>query len=263
MQPTTNTSKSGPAVLKKDWMSFSCNLLHDRSRAKAKPLAFAVMIKPFVQIAHGFRQMALEVEDHAFNGVLGCFLGDQIIMSFQGNTVIQEPDFVALRNPNSLQGISTKTAADSAIQCIGDQMGDFVNKNVRGNVLDLPLCLPLPLSWVPYFLEKRRVNHEAYLHVSKNMELLWEGSNATSTMVLGWFRAACTCHTLSPDYSMRKLSHGPWPISKPSSHGQPNWRLRANLSTMMPGLPPRTKTRVAHLTTWGPHHKQQNFTTAS
>jgi hypothetical protein len=112
---------------------FSHNLLRDRSHAKAKPLAFAGMVngEPFVQIAHGFRQLALETEDHMFDGVFGCFLGDRIIMSFQGNTAIQEPDFVALRKPKSLRGISTKRAAHSAIQRIGDQVGDFVNKNVQ------------------------------------------------------------------------------------------------------------------------------------
>jgi hypothetical protein len=31
---------------------------------------------------------------------------------------------------------------------------------------------------------------------------LWEGSDATSMMVLGWFRVACTYHTSSPDYSI-------------------------------------------------------------
>jgi hypothetical protein len=152
--------------------AFSRNLLRDGSHAKAKPLAFAVMVngEPFVQIAHGFGQLALEMEDHAFDGVLGCFLGDRIIMSFQGNTVIhQEPDFVVLRNPNSLRCISTTTAADGAIWRL--QVGDFVSKNVRGDVVDLPLCLPLLLSWVPYFLEKRRMNHEAYIYISEKMDL--------------------------------------------------------------------------------------------
>jgi hypothetical protein len=49
-------------------------------------LVFAIMAngKPFVQIAHCFRQMALEMEEHTFDGVLGCFLGDRtIIVSFQ------------------------------------------------------------------------------------------------------------------------------------------------------------------------------------
>jgi hypothetical protein len=193
--------KKWTSSIEKGLDAFSCDFLHDQSRVNAKPLAFAVMVngEPFVQIAPGFRQLALVMEDHVFDGVLGCFQGDIIIMSFQGNTVIQEPDFVALRNPNSLRCISTKTAADSAIWRI--QMGDFVSKNVRGDVVDLPLCLPLPLLWVPYFLEKRRANHKAYIHISKHMEL-WEGSDATSTMVLGWFHAACTRHTSSLDYSL-------------------------------------------------------------
>jgi hypothetical protein len=45
------------------------------------------------------------------------------------------------------------------------------------------------------------MNHEAYIHISAKMNL-WEGSDATSTMVLGWFRAVCTRHTSSPDYSI-------------------------------------------------------------
>jgi hypothetical protein len=196
-----NHIKKWTSSIEKGLDAFSRDLLRDRSREKAKPLAFAVMVngKPFVQIAYGFGQLALETEDHTFDGVLGCFLGDRIIMSFQGNTIIQEPDFVALRNPNSLRCISTKTVADSAIRRI--RVGDFVSKNLQGDVVDLSLCLPLRLSCVPYFLEKRRANHEAFIHISKHMEL-WEGSTATSTMVLGWFRAACTRHTSSPDYSI-------------------------------------------------------------
>jgi hypothetical protein len=125
-----NHIKNWTSSIKKGLDMFSCDLLRDQSHAKAKPLAFAIMVngEPFVQIAHGFGQMALEMEAHAFNGMLGCFLGNRIIMSFQGNTVIQEPDFVALRNPNSLQCISTKTAADSAIWRI--QVGEFISKNI-------------------------------------------------------------------------------------------------------------------------------------
>ena len=161
--------KKWTSSIKKGWDAFSQDLLRDRSRAKAKPLVFAVMVngEPFVQIAHGFGQLALETEDHAFDGVLGCFLGDRIIMSFQGNTVIQEPDFVALRNPNSLRCISTKTAADGAIRRL--QVGDFVSKNVRGDVVDLPLCLPLSLSWVPYFFgEKAHESRSLHAHQQQN-----------------------------------------------------------------------------------------------
>jgi hypothetical protein len=184
------------------WEVFTRDLLRDRSRAKLTPLVFAIMTngEPFIQVAHCFGQMALEMEDHSFDGVLGCFLGDRTIMSFSGNLVIQEPDFVALRDTTAIRGISTKPAADGAIRRIGAS-GDFVKGNARADEVDLPLCLPLPLTWVPYFLEKRRTNNEAYVHMSEHMDM-WEGSKAMGAMVRGWFRAACTRHPSSPDYSI-------------------------------------------------------------
>jgi hypothetical protein len=200
------------------WDVFTRDLLRDWSHAKLMPLVFAIMAngEPFIQVAHCFGQMALETEDYAFDGVLGCFLGDCTIMPFQGDLVIQEPDFVALRDTTAIQGISTKPAGDGAIQRIGAS-GDFVKGNAQADEVDLPLCLPLPLMWVPYFLETQQKNNKAYIHMSEHMDM-WEGSKEMGTMMRGWFWVACTRHPSAPNYSILDIgtrtsaNHTAWAV---------------------------------------------------
>jgi hypothetical protein len=66
--------------------------------------------------------------------------------------------------------------------------GELVKGNARVEI-DMPVCLPLPLVWAPYFLERKCTNKEAYLHMSKEMAK-WTGQEEIRTMVIGWFRAA-------------------------------------------------------------------------
>jgi hypothetical protein len=217
------------------WEVFTRELLVERSRAHPKPLVFAMLTNgvPCIQVAHGFGMLALESEQHPCNDLIGCFVGDRIIMEFQGETILQEPQFVTLMDPEAIAGITTRTAADGAIKKLG-MTGGLLKGNPRASATVVPAFLPLPLAWVPYFLERQRSNTEAYCHISKKLASWQKGTSELrecSNGILEWFRAACTLDPTAPTTASwtsapgpfprtLKPHNGPWPTYNPLCHDQ-------------------------------------------
>jgi hypothetical protein len=187
-----------------------------------------------VNVAHGFGQIALDTAGHNLEGKLGCFLGDRTVTTFNGAEVVQDPDFVVLRDPDALGTIGTKPATDGAIKKMNSN-GDFLKGTARVEI-EMPVCLPLPLAWVPYFLEKPRTNQEAYLHMSKQMAK-WTGQDEIRNMVVGWFRTACTRSPFSPNYSIINMNTR----NMPKEHDTVQWTL-AHLQSVVPCPVTRTVT---------------------
>jgi hypothetical protein len=144
------------------WEGFTRELLVERSKANPKPLVFAMLTNGDlgIQLAHGFGILALESDQHPSNGLIGCFIGDRVITNFQGETIVQEPQFVTLMHTDMIEGITTKPAADGAIKKLG-MNGGLLKGSPKASSTVVPAFFPLPLTWVPYFLEKNRSNTEA------------------------------------------------------------------------------------------------------
>ena len=151
-------------IVAKGWDTFTREILIQRSRVNPKPLAFLMMVngETEVQVAHGFGQLALESEGHQSDGVLGCFLGDRTIATtIDGETICRDPDFITFRDETFIGQVPVKPAAESSIKKMDD--ATFISGNARGNEVFVPRCLPLPLAWLPYFMEKPRSNKEGSL----------------------------------------------------------------------------------------------------
>jgi hypothetical protein len=191
------------------WEAFSQATLRDRNRVNPAPLVFAVVAngEPFIQVAHAFGHLAPEDETHPCDGLFGCFLGDRTFVDFQGETVIHEPVFTTLHDLSSISGIRTQPATVKAIKGM-DPAGAVINGSPKASSVLVPLFLPLPLPWVPYFLSKRRTNREAYFHLAKHMAKWTEAGTVkvAATTTLGWLRAACTLDPLNPQYSILDVS---------------------------------------------------------
>jgi hypothetical protein len=223
------------------WEGFTRELLVERSKANPKPLVFAVITNgdQCIQLAHGFGILALESDQHPSNGLIGCFVGDRVITEFQGETIIQEPQFVTLMDTDMISGITTKPAADGAIKKLG-MSGGLLKGSPKASQTEVPAFLPLPLAWVPYFLEKSRSNTEAYCYMSKKLAYWQKGTvelRECGTGVLDWFRAACTLDPVSPDYSITDLSTRPLPKDNETTQ----WSM-AHLQSTVPRPAPRAPT---------------------
>jgi hypothetical protein len=227
------------------WEDFTRELLWERSKANPKPLVFAMLTngESRIQLAHGFGILALDTEQHPSNGLIGCFLGDRIITEFNGETIIQEPQFVTLMDKEMITGITTKSAVDGAIKKLGTN-GGILKGNPKASTAVVPAFFPLPLAWVPYFLEKDRSNTEAYCQLSKKLTSWQKGTTKLreySNGILEWFRAACTLDLMSPDYSITDLSTRPLPKDMETTQ----WSM-AHLQSTVPRLTPRGPTPALH-----------------
>jgi hypothetical protein len=222
------------------WKEFTSEIVKERSRAKPKPIAFAMLTQGdmSIQIAHGFAQMAMEADSHPCHGLLGFLLGDWIVTTFQNEAVLQDPLFVTIPEAIRTSAVSVKTAAEGTIKKMAP--GGLSKGNAKAPKVMVPVFLPLSLSWVWYFLEKRRSNREAYFHMHKKLAKwtarsikLWDTSNE----VLTWFRVARTIDPHNPAYSMMDVETRPIPWDDESIQ----WTM-AHLQLLVPQPPVCTPT---------------------
>jgi hypothetical protein len=167
-----------------------------------------------VQVAHGFGQLALESKGHQLDGVLGCFLGDRTIATtIDGETICRDPDFITFRDETFIGQVPVKLAAESSIKKMDD--ATFISGNARGNEVFVPRYLPLPLAWLPYFMEKPRSHKEGSLYRTKQLGKISNPDEAMSkniALVLNWFKAACTRSLDSPTVSILNVSSKRLPL---------------------------------------------------
>jgi hypothetical protein len=142
----------------------------------------------------------LESEGHPSDGVLGCFLGDPTTATtIDGETIFWDPDFITFWDEKFVGQVPVKPAADSSIKKMDD--ATFINGNARSDEVFVPPCLPLPLAWHPYFMEKPRSHKEGSLYMTKQLAKIHNPDAAvakTIALVLNWFKAACTRSLESP-----------------------------------------------------------------
>lgn len=140
------------------WNAFTHELILQCSKANPKPLVFAFFTsgEQFIQLVHGFGPMALELDDHPCNGDIGCFVRDRQVTEFHGAQLLQEPTFIAMPNDKSnIHYVKIKSAADAgAIKKMGPK-DELFTGSVKSTEVTVPYFLPIPLGWVPYFLEKQ------------------------------------------------------------------------------------------------------------
>jgi hypothetical protein len=221
------------------WTDFTRELVKERSRANPKPLAFAILTQanPHIQIAHGFAQMAMEQDSHPCHGVLGFFLGDRIVTVFQNEAILQDPPFVTM--PETLQTeFRVKPATEGAVKKMAQ--GGLAKGSPKTPEAVVPFCLPLPLSWVLYFLVKPRSTREAYYYMKKKLAKWTTGSidlQATCSEVMTWFRAACTIDPDNQGFSIMDADTLPVARDNESIH----WTM-AHLQLIVPRPLPRTTT---------------------
>jgi hypothetical protein len=194
------------------WKEFTSEIVKECSHAKPKPIAFAMLTQGdmSIQIAHGFAQMAMEEDSHPCHRLLGFFLGDRIVTTFQNEAVLQDPLFVTIPEAIRTSAVLVKTAVEGTIKKMAP--GGLSKGNAKAPEVTVPVFLPLPLSWVPYFLEKRRSNWEAYFHMHKKLAKWTAGSvelRDTNNEVLTWFRGMMDVET-HPSHGMMSPSSGLW-----------------------------------------------------
>ncbi len=185
--------------------AFIRELARENGRVNAKPVVFAVIANgtPYVQLAHGFGQVATENDDHEFDGHVGCFFGDRAIAAVNGELVIQDPTFVTLYTTNDVGWRKEKPAPEKAIVAMTAD-DDFIPGSPRTGAVDVPILLPLPVSWAPYFLTERRRNKEAFMWIHKQLgRNVWktDENKECAALVLNWFKAACTSEPRNVSYS--------------------------------------------------------------
>jgi hypothetical protein len=80
------------------WTLFQHDLMLQCGKANPKPLVFALLTNgdKFIQVAHGFGAMALDSDEHPYNGNLGCFIGDCWVTEIQGAHILQDPTCVTI-----------------------------------------------------------------------------------------------------------------------------------------------------------------------
>jgi hypothetical protein len=105
---------------------------------------------------------------------------------------MHEPPFLTFCEDTFPTRVSAKIATETAIKQM--QPDDTFISPGKTTELKLPPLMPLPLSWVPYFLEKRRSNRKATMNMSKKIAKWIDvyGGKVGHTIVMGWFRATCT-----------------------------------------------------------------------
>jgi hypothetical protein len=125
--------------------------------------------------------------------------------------VLQDPLFVTVLENIEMTGLHIKPAMDGAIKKM--DLGGLSKGNPKVAEAVVPFCLPLPLSWVPYFLEARRSNQEAY-YAQKKMAKWINGSSELwdmSNEVLTWFWAVCMIDPNNPIFSHLDVETRPVP----------------------------------------------------
>jgi hypothetical protein len=108
----------------------------------------------------------------------------------------------------------------------------FISGNARGNEVFVPRCLPLPLAWLPYFMEKPRSHKEGSLYMTKQLGKISNPDTAMSkniTLILNWFKAACTRSLESPTVSILNVSSKRLPLDSKTVQ----WML-LHLQTVVP-----------------------------
>lgn len=128
--------------------------------------------------------------------------------------------------------ITIKTAADGAIKKMGAKDA-LLPGNQKPPAITVPYFLPIPLGWVPYFMNQCRLGKEAYAYMSKKLQYWAKGNqdlHKGSTMVLTWLRAACTKDTVHPVYS--SLDTITWPI--PQDAETANWMVAHMIHATVP-----------------------------
>lgn len=138
------------------WGDFTRELLWERSKANPKPLVFAVITQRRNLHSAGprFWHHSIGYGSTPKQWPARGFLGDRVITEFQGKTIIQEPQFVMLLDKELITGVPTKSVADGAIKKLGKN-GGLLKGSPKASSALVPIVLPLPLAWVPYFLEKK------------------------------------------------------------------------------------------------------------
>jgi hypothetical protein len=125
-----------------------------------------------IQVIHGFGKLLLEEDDHQCDGLVGCFLGDRSVLEFNGDVVVQEPEFVTFKETGVMRTITLRPVSEATIKRM-TQSTDFVKLGTKGDSVEIPSVLPLPVSWVPFLLEKPCTNCNAYLCITK-LQTAWK-----------------------------------------------------------------------------------------
>ena len=185
--------------------AFIRELARKNGRVNAKPVVFAVIANgiPYVQLAHGFGQVATENDDHEFDGNVGCFFGDRTIATVNEELVIQEPMFVILEMTNNVGWRKEKLAPEKALLAMTED-DDFIPGSTRMEAINVPILLPLPVGWASYFLTERRRNQEAFMWIHKQLgRNVWkmDENKECAALVLNWFKVACTMEPRNESYS--------------------------------------------------------------
>jgi hypothetical protein len=99
--------------------------------------------------------MALDSDEHPYNGNLGCFIGDCWVTEIQGAHILQDPTCVTMPADMAEPFISIKTASDGTIKKMGENDTLLLAGNPKLATVTVPYFLPLPLGWVHYFMKQR------------------------------------------------------------------------------------------------------------
>ena len=239
------------------WEPFRQAVMKERNRVNGKPLAFAMLTNGnhVIEIAHGLGEMTMELEEHPCEGIFGCFVGDRTATTLEGEAIIQEPPFVEITELANPPTILTKTAMEAAIKAT-----EKFAASGKTDKLRVPFLLPLPLTWVPYFLKKPRTNKEAQAYMTKVIAKWKDKDDDTkegAMGVRGWFRAACTRDTNDESFSCVDISTRAIPRDIESL----KWTT-AQLQTFLP-RPKTTRQQTNPAVTFAPEVGNEQSTAAN
>jgi hypothetical protein len=173
------------------WTPFQHDLMLQRGKANPKPLVFALLTNgdKFIQVAHGFGAMALDSDEHPYNGDLGCFIGDRWVTEIQGAHILQDPTFVTMPADMTEPFISIKTASNGTIKKMGEN-DTLLAGNPKSATASHRTILPPSTFGMGTLLHEAtpigqrgiRIMSKKLRHWAKGNQEMREGS----TMVLTW-----------------------------------------------------------------------------
>jgi hypothetical protein len=197
--------------------AFEQALNKERRRLTRNPVVFAVM-EPHsntVQLAHGFKDMALDDEGHEATETVGFFLGDRVNVVIDNVATQHDPPFWTVDNFTKL---TTKFHGKTAMAAACTKAGvALIPGDAKARMVDVPKMLQVPKLWWSFFLGRAPTASETHRWVT-GVTRAWtsDTKKAAALITRQWTRAACTQSTASVSSSALALAVRPGPRDAPS-----------------------------------------------
>jgi hypothetical protein len=182
---------------------FKRELNREQHRKTQHPTVFAVMMPTsnVIQLAHGFEEIVLdEGANHAADGKIGFFMGDQVTVTIGGAVHQQDPLFVMVRRFNQMTDKFHGKPATASGCAKANQ--ELLPGDGKARMIDVIKICPIPPLWWSFFLTRARTPAQAYQWFHKVTRRWKTGpEKLAAEHMKQWLRAACTASLESVETS--------------------------------------------------------------